>query len=295
MSLSLLSPQASWLDQLSAKGDLRPYVYIRKENQIKDPGQKHQLDWFTTEPLFFEALSVETSKFGDAILDLENKAFGADLAMPKWVFYDCALVPGFVCGFAMKKSCLPASYLSVLGQLPADLEWVPLSLFIMIPSMHTGEWIAHNLCAINHLVPLSDRLYGLGFLTKAFGLWYANVDSCVGMTQWGKAALKLHSHFGYIEVLTAYTPIHTYARTMTYRCQVNTHVWQLFFKRGQDQDFIALWSKSRYEIDPRCELSMQSLQQLIEAGEGPFYLSPEEIASKSLQEPLHLYQKKGSL
>ena len=48
------------------------------------------------------------------------------------------------------------------------------------------------------------RYYGLGFLTKAFGLWYANIPVCCGVTQWTSPALKIHSHYGVIEVLTAY-------------------------------------------------------------------------------------------
>jgi hypothetical protein len=153
--------------------------------------------------------------------------------------------------------------------------------------------VAHNLCAINSLVPVQDRLYGLGFLTKAFGLWYANVKTCVGMTQWGKPALKLHSHFGYLEVITAFTPIHTYATTMTYRCQVSIHVWDLFFTRTEDQYFLTHFYASDVEIDPKSQSSMVNLQKRIEAQEGPFYLSPVEIHQKGLLESQTLYLKKG--
>ncbi|MEZ4873543.1 MAG: hypothetical protein R2827_15140 [Bdellovibrionales bacterium] len=71
--------------------------------------------------------------------------------------------------------------------------------------------------SINALVPKEDRLYGLGFLSKAFGLAYANIRTCCGMTQWNSPAIRLHSHYGVLEVLTAFTPAHTHAHTLTYR------------------------------------------------------------------------------
>lgn len=293
LSLSPIQTKAPWLFDESLKDVIKPYVYMREENHIAHPGSLHSMDWFKENPLFKEALSLDELSFGEAILNLENKAFGADLAMPRWVFYDCALVPGFVCGFAMKKSALPQSYIDVLGPLDPYGDWIPLSLFIVIPTIHKGEWVAHNLCAINSLVPEKDRLYGLGFLTKAFGLWYANVETCVGMTQWGKPALKLHSHFGHIEIITAYTPIHTYARTLTYRCRVKTSVWEQFFSREDDFEFLETYEPSPYQVDPKDEKSMVGLQKKIESKEGPFFLSPREIAEKKINEPLVLYRVKG--
>jgi hypothetical protein len=295
MSTIDLSNQVPWLQEALSGGDIRPYVYMRSENHIQNPGELHTTTWFdANQVLFPDALNLNTLGFGEGILNLENKAFGPDLAMPKWVFYDCAIVPGFVCGFAMRKNRLPESYIQALGiDLKTCEEWIPISLFIIIPTIHQGEWVAHNLCAINSLVPLQDRLYGLGFLTKAFGLWYANVETCIGMTQWGKPALKLHSHFGYLQVITAYTPIHTYAKTMTYRCQVSTSVWDLFFTKQEDHYFIGNFYPSQIEIDPKSESSMVSLQKRIESKEGPFYLSPFEIHKKDLFDPQTLYLKKG--
>jgi hypothetical protein len=268
---------------------------MRAENHVTNPGHRHLTSWFkSSHVLFPNAISVESLAFGEGILNLENKAFGPDLAMPRWVFYDCAIVPGFVCGFAMRQERLPKSYKEVLQlDLKTCGEWVPISLFIIIPTIHKGEWVAHNLCAINSLVPSEDRLYGLGFLTKAFGLWYANVETCIGMTQWGKPALKLHCHFGYLEVITSYTPIHTYANTMTYRCEVSTQVWDLFFTKQQDQNFLDQFQPSAIQIDPSSDQSMRALQSKIEAGDGPFYLSPFEIHKKGLYEPQTLYLRKA--
>lgn len=295
-SEAIIKQKANWLWDLGQSGDLLPYVYMRQENQIANPGRLHdQLGWFTQKPLFIEALSTQQLGFGEAILNLENQAFGVDLAMPRWVFYDCAIVPGFVCGFAMKASKLPDSYKKALGgNIEQFGPWIPLSLFIMIPSIHKGEWTAHNLCAINSLVPASERLYGLGFLTKAFGLWYANVETCVGMTQWGKPALKLHSHYGHLEVLTSYTPIHTYAGTLTYRCVVKPTVWELFFNRDEDFEFLENFEASGVMIDPKSTQSMQDLQARIENKEGPYFLSPREIADKDLTQTLTLYKSKGN-
>jgi hypothetical protein len=229
--------------------------------------------------------------------------------MPRWVFYDCSVVPGFVAGFALHRTALLPSFEQIFAQCPdpgglslgpaiqdskkdfQPEEWFPVSLFIIIPTMHQGEWVAHNLCAINSTVPEADRLYGLGFLTKAFGLWYANVEACCGMTQWGSPALKLHSHFGFVRILTAYTPTHTHANTMTYHCVVNPKLWPLFFTREQDQDFARQFKATPWVIDPKSETSQRELQRRIELGEGPFFLSPEEIGKKSPQDALTLFTK----
>lgn len=290
--MSELLRKADWLTRAQSTGDIRPYVYLRTENRVQGPGTRHHLDWFSQEPIYIDPLDISQIDFAEGIYHLENQAFGAaNMPMPRWVFYDCAVMPGFVAGYAMKTEKLPAAYRKVLRS--TEQEWTPLSLFIIIPTMRNGEWVAHNLCAVNSLVPESERLYGLGFLSKAFGLWYANVETCCGMTQWGSPALKLHSHFGHLEILTAYTPVHTYANTVTYRSKVDTGVWEMFFSRQEDHGFLSKYSPSGCVIDPKNQNSMIQLQERIQKGEGPFFLSAADISAKALSDPLLVYEKKG--
>ncbi len=304
-----LLAKSSWMES----DDIRPYVFVRPENQIAQPGSVHRLDWFNKEPIFKNPLDVSELAFADRIYSIEERAFGpSNMAMPRWVFYDCAVMPGFVAGFAARPSALSKEVRAVLDPLlfPAtnspiksssvlkeitsldDMDWVPLSLFIIIPTMHRGEWVAHNLCTVNSLLPQGNGFYGLGFLSKAFGLWYANVEQCSGMTQWGSPALKLHSHYGHLEVIGAYAPVHSHAKTVTYRVQVNTDCWEKFFNREDDLAFLENYGPTGSHIDPKSEESMLAFQKRIERNEGPFFLSAGEIAQKKLDEQLMIYSLK---
>jgi hypothetical protein len=283
--------KAPWL----GSEDIRPYVFVRPENSITMPGMRHKLDWFSDEPIVKNPLRLEELSFANQIYWIEGKAFGpANMEMPRWVFYDCAVVPGFVAGFACRASKLPNALREVLRQ-PLDSEWVPLSLFIIIPTMHKGEWVAHNLCTINSLLSnKADQLYGLGFLSKAFGLWYANVELCTGFTQWGNTALKLHSHYGDLEVIGAYAPIHSHAKTITYRAKISTSSWEKFFSKEENMNFLENYEHTEFIIDPLSEESMIELQRKIEKNEGPFYLNANEVQQKTLKEKLSIYRPKQS-
>lgn len=301
--------KASWLNN----PDIRPYVFVRPENKISNPGSDHRLGWFSQQPIFKDALDITEIAFADRIYSLEERAFGpSNMAMPRWVFYDCAVMPGFVAGFAARPSALSKEVRDVLDpkKFPAhaspiysskvlkpvesldEMDWVPLSLFIIIPTMHKGEWLAHNLCSVNSLVPKESQFYGMGFLSKAFGLWYANVDQCSGMTQWAGPALKLHSHYGHLEVIGAYAPVHSHAKTVTYRAEVNSQSWEKFFTKQEDYSFLEKFTPTEQSIDPTDEQSMLNLQMKIENGEGPFYLNASEVRKKDLKEKLTLYKPK---
>lgn len=292
--LNPLLKKATWLEKHVLNGDIKPYVYVRTENRVQQPGTRHRLDWFPFEPLYKDPLLIEEIDFAESIYHLENTAFGvANMPMPRWVFYDCAVMPGFVAGFAMKTEKMPPALRKAMPEKITS-DWTPLSLFIIIPTMRKGEWVAHNLCAVNSLVAEEHRLYGLGFLSKAFGLWYANVETCCGMTQWGSPALKLHSHYGHLQILTAYTPVHTHANTITYRSEVNTEVWEMFFTREDDFAFLEKYEPSGLIIDPKNEQSMIDLQKKIQNKQGPYFLSAADISAKKLQDSLLVYQAKGN-
>ena len=119
--------------------DIRPYIFMRRENLFPRPGSLHKCEWFTRDILFKDPLKMSEVTFADMILDLEGKAFSkADMKMPRWVFYDCAVVPGFVCGFVQRRSSMDQKLLDVLNP-PKDEEWVPISLFIIIPTVRQGR------------------------------------------------------------------------------------------------------------------------------------------------------------
>jgi hypothetical protein len=288
--------KSDWFTKFASTGDIRPYVFVRPDNKIAHPGSRHHLDWFPMQPIYKNPLDLQELEFAEQIYFIEERAFGAaNMAMPRWVFYDCAVIPGFVAGFAMRTSKLPEAIRQLMYADPRrdpSSEWTPLSLFIIIPTMAKGQWVAHNLCSVNSILPAKDRFYGLGFLSKAFGLWYANVESCCGMTQWSNPALRLHTHYGHMEVVTAYTPVHSHAKTITYRVQVDTGCWERFFTREEDLGFLEKYQPSGFQIDPVREESMISLHKKLQKGEGPYFLSAAEIASKKLSDPLSIFQPK---
>ncbi len=274
--------------------DLRPYVYVRPENRIKDPGKNFQLNWFPMSPLFKNPLVMDEVDFADQILRLETRAFAAsNMPMPRWVFYDCAIMPGFVAGFALRRSAASKEILEIL-QPQADTEWLPISLFICIPTMAPKEWVAHNLCSINSLIPKEQSIYGLGFLSKAFALWYANVEVLCGITQWQSPAVRLHTHYGDFEVLTAYTPVHSYARTLTYRMVTDAKEWKRFFTREQAADFNEKYEDAGFTVDPKADESLVSFQRRLEKGGTRYYLDANQIRTEPLDSVLNVYKRRGS-
>lgn len=280
-----MNSMTGWLDS----ADIRPYIYLRRENRFAAPGRYLPCNWFKHEPIYKDPLKMDEVAFANQILTLEARAFQQSaMPMPRWVFYDCAVMPGFVCGFARRTSTFNPREKHILEVNP-ELEWTPISLFIIIPTLRPGEWVAHNLCTANSLVDEEDKIYALGFLTKAFGLWYANVEVLCGMTQWHSPARRLHSHYGPFEVLTAYTPVHSYARTLTYRSRLDFRYWPSFFETDK-QSLVAHYKPAGFQVDPSDEGSLKSLQLKIERDEGPFYLSSAEIRVQELDAPLNVYR-----
>lgn len=262
----------------------------RREWKNHKPGAYFPLEWFPGEPLIIDPQNLDDTYFANALLNMEERAFSqVGMPMPRWVFYDCAIMPGIVSGFAFRTSELPASIEDVLGRENLKSEWTPISMFIAIPTMLKSEWVAHNLSSINSVIPEQDRFYGLGFLSKAFGLAYGNIEICCGMTQWGAPALKLHSNYGEIEIVTAYTPVHTYANTITYRMRVNPDQWSRFFTKKESPEFNQKFVETGLHIDTTDEKSQIELHRRIERGEGPYYLSGQEIRNKPLKTQLKVY------
>jgi hypothetical protein len=283
----------SYLPDWLYRDDIRPYVFIRRENINAYPGATHPIKWFhNIDYLKLEPTKLENLSFGEAILSLEGNAFGeSGMPTPKWVFYDCAIMPGVISGFAMKKESLPEKLRDLIKPDP-NLEWVPISCFIAIPTAMEGQWVAHNLTSANKFLSRDERLRGLGFLSKAFGLWFTNIKKLCGVTQWGSPAIKLHSAYGNFEILTSYTPIHTHKHTFTYKSWVDARKWKRFFTKEQAAEFSLYFQPESIFIDPNNEDTMKDVQVRIESGLGPFFLSEDEIREKGLMERLQVFTLK---
>lgn len=281
--------RTNWLDS----ENIRPYIFIRKDNKIKDAGSDSSIDWFPHEPLYFDPLKMKQASFANQILNLEHRSFErSDMPIPRWVFFDCAVMPGFVAGMAHRVKTLPDHLREVLLVEEGE-EWVPLSLFILIPTLIKEEWVAYSLCSANSLLAdKTKRFYGLGFLTKAFAFWFANIKTCFGMTQWGSVAMKLHAQYGDFRVVTAYTPIHNFAATLTYCLNVEPDYWSYFFSGFDNHPQLQKSYKiADFEVDSFDKHSLISFQKKIEGGSGPYFLKSNDVRYQKDSEILKVYQE----
>src|SRR5687768_1604998 len=110
----LSSPKLSWMKD----PNIRPYVFVRPENRVVNAGALHkELNWFNNaQVLYKNPLDMNEVGFADRILFMEAQAFAqSNMAMPRWVFYDCAIMPGFVAGYAARTESLDPVTKKVLG------------------------------------------------------------------------------------------------------------------------------------------------------------------------------------
>ena len=93
------------------------------------------------------------------------------------------------------------------------------------------------------------------------------VRTLYSTTQWRSSELRVHTKFGELELLTAYTPAHTEARTLTYRFAVS----QERLKRAlSGRDCYVQTPREVSYIDADNTEAMIDLQREIEAGRRVF-------------------------
>lgn len=164
----------------------------------------------------YDPLKLKSQTFVEKIYHLDKLSFGDQgMGMDKWVFVDCSVMPGFVFGFAGRGDLFSESDRAKM-KISHD-EWFPVSMYIAIPTMNPGKWFGHNLSSLNRQLQIS--LGGLGLLTKFAALKFFEIKSLQGATQWFSPALPLHSQIGPLEILSAYTPIHSKPMTICYECE----------------------------------------------------------------------------
>ncbi len=163
---------------------------------------------------------VGTAEFLRRLIVLDRLTFGPEgMPMPKWLFYDSAEVPGAIFGFARRAEHLPAGIARrlELGERPTGL--MPLSMYIAIPTRPPHAWFGHNLASLNRVLP-ELGLGGLASITKAMALKAFRCRCQLGAVQWRSPGLYVHTRFGALELITAWTPAHTDPATLTYQIQI---------------------------------------------------------------------------
>ena len=207
---------------------------------------------------------LDNEEFTSLLQRLDGRTFGPEgMPMDRWVFYDCCFIPGAIFGFARTAGELSEHAREVL-EVADDYEGlVPYSMYIGIPMAPAGAWMGHNLASIGPTLP-EENLKGLGSLTKAMGLKSFGTVDFYGATQWSSLALYIHVKFGPLDLLTAYTPAHSEAQTLTYgfRC---TEQALLSAAGAPGQEFDR--PEPDFWIDAADTAAMIALQDRIEAGE----------------------------
>lgn len=277
-------------DWLSNK-DIRPYVFARKENRPQRPGTLHSFPWFKHNYIVKDPITVNEADFGYAIMNLDASAFGQhEMVTPPWVFYDCGVLPGIISGFAIRSKSLSPKVRKILKVKPHH-EWTPISMFIIIPTGEPKTWMAHNLASVNGIMPRGKQFRNLGFLTKAFGLWYANVKNLYGVTQWHSKALKLHPCFGQLRLLTTYTPLHDYSNSVTYACEIDSKKWPMYLVRPQtDKEFSKKFEPVE-SFNPKDEKEIRRIQKKIETKKNNYYISAVQILHSQIGDLITIYKK----
>lgn len=260
---------------LNAK--LTPYIICKEDIWLNS---KQYGITFDKRTLFFDPLKVKDAFFINSIQKLDSLSFGGQsMGMEKWVLFDCAMVPGFVFGYAIEVDKLSESDQGIIGKKHSLNEFFPLSMYIAIPTI-SGDWFGHNLSSLNSL--LSEELSGLGLFTKAMAMSCFNIKKLLGATQWDSNALSLHLKFGPLKLLSAFTPNHSKEESLCYQCETINPLMSL----ADDQKY----------YEPELELkndtaSWKHIQKLIEEEKKDIYLLPEtnkELIRLSFQKAKNL-------
>lgn len=207
---------------------------------------------------------VGAAGFLDRLVTLDRLTFGPEgMPMPKWLFYESAEVPGAIFGFGHPAQDLPPDLCGRLELPRGAVGLMPLSMYIAIPVRPGVSWFGHNLASLNRLLPEMD-LGGLASVTKAMALKAYRCRRQVGAVQWDSPGLHVHTRFGALELITAWTPAHSEPATLTYQIEVT----DMHLRRGLGDPTAAITRPAAdFELDAGDHDAMRRLQSRIEAGE----------------------------
>lgn len=232
---------------------LKPYIICSRDN----------LDYFSlendigciSEDLIFDPLKVESKNFIDDVFTMDKISFGSQgMAMERWVFLDCSVMPGAVIGFAIHSSNLSNSDRKIFNIVDKE-RWIPMSMYIAIPTAHSQYWFGHNLSSLNGKI--EKKLDGLGFLTKYFALKVLPMQYLKGATQWGSLAIHVHLKFGPMLLESALTYSHSFVKTLCYKTNLTNK---------NDLKIVNLKNYKKIETINTNIKTLEKIQSDIEAG-----------------------------
>ncbi len=214
---------------------------------------------------------------------LDRLTFGPlGMEMPKWVFYDCGVMPSAAFGFAGPAASLEPWVRRALA-VPDDYDGpVPLSLFIGIPTLQRNAWFTHTLCSLNHVCPGAAPA-GLTTLSLTYGLRVLQARTLYGTAQWRSERLSVFVSLGPLSLLTAYTPAHSVKRTLTWRLELERYGLEAaLLKPGTSPSA----PPATHMLDVDDEDALISLQKEIESGVPYAIVGPPTTRGSIVQVPL---------
>jgi hypothetical protein len=209
--------------------------------------------------------------------------------MPKWVFYDCAVMPGAVFGLGRPAKEVDFWVRAAL-EVPEDYEGiVPLSVFIAIPMLEPGAWNLYTLCDINNIAPGAGPA-GLSLLTIGLGIKVFRMRRLLGTTQWRAPKLDRVAGLGPLDVVTAYTPAHSFVRTLTFSTEIDDDRLQglLLGQRVHPASPVAT-----HLLDVDDDEMLRALQADVEAGQRWKIVGPSRQIGSHIQVPLRRETAEG--
>lgn len=213
-----------------------------------------------------DPLKRSSGPFLHALQVLDRLTFGPKgMPMDKWIFFAGAELPGVIYGFAIPDEKLSPSERHLLELPDAYRGPVPISMYIAIPMFEDGAWFGHNLASLNRLLP-QRHLRHLATITKSLGLAAFKTRQCYGATQWNSQSIGVHTRYGPLDLVTAYTPAHSFAETLSYHFSVDERC--LRAAMGDSQAMAELQRPpADIFVSAQKPEDMISLQKRIEAGE----------------------------
>ena len=148
--------------------ELVPYVVVTPFNRLGV--DLCPFGWPVREEHIINPLAMRSDVFLTLLHKLDGLTFGPEgMPMPKWVFYDCAELPGAIYGLGRPAATLWTRAREFFG-VPDDYDGiVPLSMYIAIPMHQEGVWFGHNLASLAPVMRKHDLadtdLRGLGSVT----------------------------------------------------------------------------------------------------------------------------------
>lgn len=203
------------------------------------------------------------------------------MPMPRWALYDCAGLPGAVFGLTRPAHLLPPWVCALMEVDPASADPVPLSAVVVIPMLPNGAWHTYALSSINEAAPGAAPV-GLRGVTLALALAAVGADTAYAAVRWRSHALRAYARFGPLELLTAWTPAHTEAGTLTCRFPVST----ARIGRALDVAWPRADDAALEFVDCDDERSLRAVQERLEEGYRLEVVGPPRIDGARVIAPL---------